>query len=631
VAALLLASAPVRAACIDSDDPADRRLVELAERDANKAVREGAAGVAALLKAPRPDPARLAFYYSVQGYAYSMLELDAQARKAASLGLRTAPAGATRLNLQMILAENAYDVAGLAQAIESIEVLQKSVPPGTPAGSCLLISHGRLEFRAGRIDLAVHDHVRAYQESITAHRPRQRVLAAGALSVVMRAAGDYEQAQELIREVIAWDVERNLTLDLSVQRYQLGTVMQDMHQYGPALAEILQARRLSEQMGDEQGVAFADLHICQIQVSQNDAATARRSCDAALRTFQRNHTTDMVKDTHVTLAQLDLDAGMPEAALAKLNSVLEHGGRDVLPRSLPRMYRLRAEVEARLGHYEAAYRDNAEFLRRYEVTNESERQRQITALRTRFDADREIERNELLQRQLAFERDRQRLQLRWTAALAVAGAAVIALLGYIVVSTQRHRRQLLRLAGEDALTGLPNRRETARLAEAALADATRRGQALTLALLDLDYFKRVNDQLGHAEGDRVLHEFAHRAREAVRAGDILGRWGGEEFLLVMADCTLDQGLATLERVRAATRDVGMAPGLTSPRLTLSAGVITREEAAPTLEALVARADAALYEAKDAGRDSVHVAPTPEGAASTPSARPADDQLVAGGR
>jgi diguanylate cyclase (GGDEF)-like protein len=609
-AGVFLASAPVRAGCIDSDDPADRRLVELSERDAHKAVREGAAGLAAQLKLAHPDPARLAFFHGVQAYAYSMLELDAQARQAARQGLRVAPAGATRLNLAMILAENAYDLAGLARAIESIEELRGTVAPGTVADSCLLISHGRLEFRAGRIDLAVRDHTRAYQDSITAQRPRQRVLAAGALSVVMRAAGDFEQAEALIREVIAWDTAHDLTLDLSVQRYQLATVMQDMHHDGPALEQLARARQLSEQLGDDQGVAFVDLHVCQIRASQNDTATARRSCEQALRTFQRNETIDMVKDTRVTLAQLDLEEGLPAAALATLNGVLEHGGRDVLPRSLPRMYQLRSEVEARLGLYEAAYRDSAEFLRRYQVTNESERQRQVTALRTRFDADREIERNELLQRQLALERERaerQRLQLRWTASLAAAGAALIALLAYIVVSTQRHRRQLLRLAGEDALTGLANRRETTLLAEAALAGCVRRGQVLTLALLDLDHFKRVNDRLGHAEGDRVLREFARQARTQLRASDILGRWGGEEFLLVMADCTLDQGLATLERVRDAIRAIAMVPGPAPEPLTLSAGLATNEDAAPTLEALVVRADAALYEAKNSGRDGVRVA------------------------
>jgi len=328
-----------------------------------------------------------------------------------------------------------------------------------------------------------------------------------------------------------------------------------------------------------------------------------------LHVFQANHTSDMVKETRATLAQLDLLDGRPAAALATLDALLDQRGADVLPRSVERMYKLRAQAEARLGNYKAAYSDFAEYLRRDQETNQSERARQVTALRMRFDADRELERNESLQRQLALEHERterQRAQLRWTAALAATAAVVIALMSYIVVTTLRHRRQLLRLAGEDPLTGLPNRRQTAQLAEAALANAARRGQVLTLALLDLDHFKRINDQCGHAEGDRALQEFARRARQEVRAGDIFGRWGGEEFLLVMSDCTLDLGLVTLERLRGAVGRIALPAGIQNARLTLSAGLTTNEDHMHSLGALVARADAALYEAKHGGRDRVRV-------------------------
>ena len=508
-----------------------------------------------------------------------------------------------------IQAENAYDLPGLAQGLNSIEALRSTVPAGSMADSCLLITLGRLQYRQSRIDLAVHSLTWAYQNSINAHYPRQRALAASALASVMREAGDYAQAQSLVREVIAWDTAHDLTLDLSVSRYLLGSILGEMHEHKAALEQLQQARKLSEQLGDQQGVAFADLRICQNQADLKDGATARKYCQQALRVFESNRTTDMIKDTRVTLAQLDLAEGKPADALAALNVVLDHGGNDVLPRSVEHMYRLRAQAEAALGDYKAAYLDDAEYLRRYQDANKSERMRQVTALSTRFDADREIERNESLQRELLLERERaerQRSQLRWTAAMAATGAAIIALMTYIVLSSQRHRRQLLRLAGEDSLTGLPNRRQTAHLTESALAGVARRGQVLTLALLDLDHFKRINDQCGHAEGDRVLQEFARRARLEVRTGDILGRWGGEEFLLVMSDCTLDQGLNTLERLRASVAAIKLPDAMGASRLTLSAGLTTNEDDVHSLAALVARADQALYEAKHGGRNRVRV-------------------------
>jgi two-component system cell cycle response regulator len=104
----------------------------------------------------------------------------------------------------------------------------------------------------------------------------------------------------------------------------------------------------------------------------------------------------------------------------------------------------------------------------------------------------------------------------------------------------------------------------------------------------------------------VLQEFARRARLEVRTGDILGRWGGEEFLLVMSDCTLDQGLNTLERMRASVAAIKLPDAMGAARLTLSAGLTTNEDDVHSLAALVARADQALYEAKHGGRNRVRV-------------------------
>ena len=111
----------------------------------------------------------------------------------------------------------------------------------------------------------------------------------------------------------------------------------------------------------------------------------------------------------------------------------------------------------------------------------------------------------------------------------------------------------MQLASQDALTGLPNRRRTQELALAALELAKATRKPLTLALIDMDHFKDINDRCGHAAGDHVLQEFARAGREALRETDILGRWGGEEFLLLDA------------------RDAGRARG-GEPRASAHAGV-----------------------------------------------------------
>jgi diguanylate cyclase (GGDEF)-like protein len=153
------------------------------------------------------------------------------------------------------------------------------------------------------------------------------------------------------------------------------------------------------------------------------------------------------------------------------------------------------------------------------------------------------------------------------------------------------------VARTDDLTGLANRRSWDEELPRELARAQRSGQAVCVAMVDLDRFKRFNDELGHQAGDRLLKEAAATWRAELRATDTLARYGGEEFAVLLPACEPAQALSLLERLRAAT-PAGQ---------TCSAGVASWN-GAEGADSLVARADAALYEAKSAGRDRVVAAP-----------------------
>ena len=184
---------------------------------------------------------------------------------------------------------------------------------------------------------------------------------------------------------------------------------------------------------------------------------------------------------------------------------------------------------------------------------------------------------------------------------------VIALLIYFLVANRRYRQQLVKLASQDGLTGLPNRRRTAELATAALAYATVSEDPLTIAIIDMDHFKVINDRCGHATGDFVLKEFARLGREALRDSDVLGRWGGEEFLLVMPGATLEIAQASLERMRTLVFGIHLPASGAGLRVSVSAGLATSQKHGRSLDEMIARADSALYAAKNAGRDLVCVA------------------------
>lgn len=164
-----------------------------------------------------------------------------------------------------------------------------------------------------------------------------------------------------------------------------------------------------------------------------------------------------------------------------------------------------------------------------------------------------------------------------------------------------------RLASCDDLTGLSNRRALLRAGERACRAAVARGRPLSVLLADLDHFKSVNDAHGHRTGDRVLQEFAAIAGDMVRPGDLVGRYGGEEFCIVLPGADAEAATALAERLRdRVARGLATLDGLPL-HVTVTIGLASLEADGmpdPSVEALIDAADDALYAAKDGGRNRV---------------------------
>jgi two-component system cell cycle response regulator len=194
----------------------------------------------------------------------------------------------------------------------------------------------------------------------------------------------------------------------------------------------------------------------------------------------------------------------------------------------------------------------------------------------------------------------------WTAAGAAPELIARVRLAYrsrqLLDLALRRFNDLEDLAYGDELTELPNRRGASRQIDVLMSRARRHGHQLALLLIDADRFKVINDEHGHAVGDVVLRELAARLRERVRREDVVGRWGGEEFVVALPETTPDGAAAVAESLRAGVGGTPIVADGVELSVTISIGVTawTGED----LDDLVARADHALYAAKAAGRDRV---------------------------
>jgi diguanylate cyclase (GGDEF)-like protein len=158
------------------------------------------------------------------------------------------------------------------------------------------------------------------------------------------------------------------------------------------------------------------------------------------------------------------------------------------------------------------------------------------------------------------------------------------------------------IARQDDLTLLPNRRHMKELLSNEEKRHSNESRTLCLALLDIDHFKSINDTYGHAAGDEVLYNFAQQAQGILRSADVLARWGGEEFLLLLPNTDQDTAVLVVERVQKNMRDIPLKTADTTLHVTFSAGLAVMSPGETIAEA-IRRADKAMYRAKAAGRNT----------------------------
>lgn len=187
--------------------------------------------------------------------------------------------------------------------------------------------------------------------------------------------------------------------------------------------------------------------------------------------------------------------------------------------------------------------------------------------------------------------------------LGISAAIMLLVLVIAHFTLRAYQQKLEIMATTDRLTGTGNRHYLEASFDEKIRSLKANPRGLSMLIIDIDYFKRVNDTHGHHAGDLVLQSVANCIRSQTRSTDLLCRWGGEEFALLLDDCDLEDALKRADDIREAVKSQSVAFGKTPIHMTLSVGV-TAYHNGETLEGLISRADTALYQAKENGRDQV---------------------------
>lgn len=425
-------------------------------------------------------------------------------------------------------------------------------------------------------------------------------------AVAYRRIGDWDQAERYFTQAIGRMEEQHDWERVVTYNIQLGFLYDESGNPDKAEAPLRHAIQIASDHKDAASLAGARIAMATILIDQNkfDAALEMLGqSQAYARTQEGNWNADVLA---LLSGQALAGKGEHQQALAHYRIAQPLIERDGNERYLATLFLARSASEEALGDTTAALADYKRYSNLQIKLQGKMRFQQNRLLEYEY----EIRRRDFENRRLRTEAASRLQQVKalesirhWQRLAILLGALLVTLLLWLALRQWRKSRALRTLAMTDPLTGVATRRAIESLLDQALAHAAHSEHPLCVLMLDLDHFKAINDRYGHPAGDRVLQHITGVWTHLLRTHDRLGRVGGEEFLILCPDIHLEQAKTVAERLLEATRAQKL-PAI-DPALTVAVSIgVVEAKRGESRDSLVARADAAMYRAKNGGRDRV---------------------------
>jgi len=394
-------------------------------------------------------------------------------------------------------------------------------------------------------------------------------------------------------------------MTFSISYFNIGTVYRNAGNLLMANEYFNKALQLSLELDDQIGIAYAKTNLGWVLLNQKSYEKAVDNYKQALPVFMENNTIRMLFSILADLADLEYQRGNIKKAndyTDQAQSYVQTIDTDV---SRLRISSLYAQIYKSLGdltQYSYYIEQQIDYQNKI---HDEERKTSIDNLQMRFDIQQTKADNQLLKTEVALNnaelgKSKEQQKTLWLA----LGLAMILVLIFIIFLIQqiRIRKQFKRLAHKDVLTGAPNRRAIVEFGRRQFKMAKVTHNTFTIALMDLDKFKLLNDNYGHDTGDKVLIAFAAACKVCLRHQDQYGRYGGEEWLLVLPETDRTAIKDIFERLQEELTHINI-PGLPAEHaVTFSLGSAQLNAKDKKFKDMIKRADEKLYQAKDAGRD-----------------------------
>lgn len=417
--------------------------------------------------------------------------------------------------------------------------------------------------------------------------------------------GQLELADRYFRELVELDTADNDLPALSVSLFNLAHVVASGARFAEAETLFQRALAISTEIGDRSGAAYTLKALGVNAQAQVDLMAAREYLEEALAIFVELGDAAQGAMVRRNLGDLALDEGNAQQAAEYYYAALPVLADLGLNAPLLRTYRGLSLALEQLGQLQKALVAQRSYTDLLQTTLEQQSADTTQRLQLELDTRRYADANARLQTLNAtqqYELAQSRMVQNLQYLVLFLGGVVLMLVLFMYKRSRDMAKKLHAQAVTDELTQLPNRRAIMEHGTREWHRTLRSQEAFSCMVLDVDHFKTINDNFGHGAGDAVLCELAFVLHTILRQSDMIGRMGGEEFVLMAAGADARQALALAERIRTRV-ELMHIEAIGRHRLTVSIGIATRTRES-SLEELIHHADQALYQAKQAGRNRV---------------------------
>ena len=428
-----------------------------------------------------------------------------------------------------------------------------------------------------------------------------------AAAVIYNQVGQYELGLHYADQVLQDQTSPRIACFTGYSRlealYNLGRLQSEEAAIHDLIGKCIEA---DEPLGGH----FLRIYLARLWASKGDRSRAITMLESHLPDIESTRYPRLIGEVNSLLAELKLEVGDAGAEENARTAIANSSG---IQNSLPLVtaYRVmyesalqRDDKAAALAHLNAFAEADKAFL-------DDVKARELAFQIVKHETLQKTQTIELLANQnrvLQLEQKVAAQATRNTQLLVLLLALLLAMIGYWAYKVKKMQVSLRQLAETDALTGVSNRHHFSRQAEQALEYCRKSGEGAALVMFDLDQFKSINDQHGHAMGDWVLKNVAATCRQSGRRHDLFGRLGGEEFAFLLLSADLAAGVVMAQECRKHISEIDTGDTGARFRITASFGVAATADAGYDFHALLAKADEAMYRSKREGRDrvSVHV-------------------------